>query len=107
MKYLRIFFITFLIYFFSWFASFKFGINSLPLQSEDVIPSVFTSIVMFQEKTLYLNSYYGMMVGKYPQPDDSALTPFYLRKVGENYISAFPIMSSIISFPVFILYLPF
>lgn len=107
MKYLKLFFIFFSIFFFSWFALFKLEINSLPLQSEDVIPSVFTSIAVVKEKTLFLDSYYGMMVGKYPQPDDPSLTPFYLRKVNSNYVSAFPIMSSVVSLPIFILYMPF
>jgi hypothetical protein len=107
MKYLKIFLIFFFIYFFSWFVLFKFEINSLPLQSEDVIPSIFTSIAIVNERTIYLDSYYGMMVGKYPQPDDPSLTPFYLRKVNENYVSAFPIMSSLVTLPIFLIYLPF
>lgn len=104
MRYLKLFLFSFAIYFFSWFLLYKLGINSLPIQSEDVVPSVFTGITIVEEKTLYLNSYYEMMVGRYPQPDDPSLTPFYLRKVGDNYLSAFPIMSSVISFPVFYIY---
>jgi hypothetical protein len=86
---------------------YKLGINSLPLQSEDILPSVFTSISIVKTGSLYLNDYYEMMVSKYPQPDDPTLTPFYLRKVGENYLTAFPLMSSIISLPVTFLYLSF
>lgn len=107
LKYIKIFLISFLIYFLSWFLLFKFEINSLPLQSEDVIPSIFTSITIVKERTIYLNSYYEMMIGKYPQPDDPSLTPFYLRKIGSNYVSAFPIMSSLVALPVFLIYLPF
>lgn len=106
-RYFAIFTGSFLIYLFSWLLLFKLGINSLPLQSEDVIPAIFTSISIVREQTLYLDSHYEMMVGRYPQPDDPSLTPFYLRKIGDNYISAFPLMSSLISLPVFLIYLPF
>jgi len=107
MKYLKLFFLFFFIYFFSWVILYKYGINSLPIQSEDVVPSIFTSISIVNNHTIYLDKYYGMMVGRYPQPDDPSLTPFYLRKVNENYVSAFPIMNSLVSLPIFLLYLPF
>lgn len=107
MKNLKIFLLIFLFYFFSWVLFYKTGINSLPLQSEDVIPSIFTSIAIVKDQSIYLNNYYDMMVGSYPQPDDPSRTPFYLRKVGENYLSAFPIMSSIVALPAFLIYMPF
>ena len=90
-----------------WLILFKLGINSLPLQSEDVLPSIFTGISIVEDQTLYITKYYEMMISKYPQPDDYSRTPFYLRKVGDNYVSAFPIMSSVVSLPVFIFYMPF
>lgn len=105
--YFIVFFGIFFIYFFSWLFFYKTGINSLPMQSEDILPSVFTSISVVQNGTLYLNEYYEMMISKYPQPDDPSLTPFYLRKVGENYITAFPLMSSVVSLPITFLYLFF
>jgi len=97
----------FLTYFFLWMFFYKTRINSLPLQSEDILPSVFTSISIIQTGSLYLNDYYEMMVSKYPQPDDSSLTPFYLRKVGDNYLTAFPLISSIISLPITFFYFLF
>jgi len=97
----------FLTYIFSWMFFYKTRINSLPLQSEDILPSVFTSISIIQTGSLYLNDYYEMMVSKYPQPDDSSLTPFYLRKVGDNYLTAFPLISSIISLPITFFYFLF
>lgn len=103
----KVFFISFLIYFFSWFVLYKLGVNSLPIQSEDVVPSIFTSIAIVKDGTFYLDNYYSMMVGRYPQPDDSSLTPFYLRKVGEHYLTAFPLMSSLVVVPIFALYMPF
>jgi len=106
-KTLVIFFVSFLVYFFTWFGLYKTEINSLPLQSEDIVPSIFTGISIVKENTIYLNNYYEMMTSKYPQPDNPSNTPFYLKKVGDNYLSAFPILSSIVALPVFYIYLQF
>jgi len=106
-KTLVIFFVSFLVYFFTWFGLYKAEINSLPLQSEDIVPSIFTGISIVKENTIYLNNYYEMMTSKYPQPDNPSNTPFYLKKVGDNYLSAFPILSSIVALPVFYIYLQF
>jgi len=100
-----IFFLSFLLFFGSWFVLYKTNINSLPIQSEDIVPSVFTGIAIIKEGTIYLNGYYEMMIQKYPQPDDSTRTPFYLKKVGDNHLSAFPILSSIVALPVFFIYI--
>jgi len=102
-----IFIVTFFIYFGFWWVFYSTNINSLPLQSEDILPSVFTGISLVKDNTIYLNNYYEMMVSKYPQPDDSSRTPFYLKKVGDNYLSAFPILSSIVTYPIFLVYLQF
>lgn len=108
MKKLLLFFVFFfLFYFFSWQVLYKLGVNSLPLQSEDSIPSIFTGITLVKEGTLYLDTYYSMMVSKYPHPDNLILTPYYLRKVGEHYLSAFPFMNTLLALPVFLLYVPF
>jgi len=109
-RYLWIFLVSFLIFFGAWFTLYKLEINSLPIQSEDIVPSVFTGISIVRDKTIYLDNYYSMMVSKYPQPDDASRTPFYLKKVGEHYLSAFPILSSLITLPIFRivdLFLPF
>lgn len=98
---------SFAIFFLSWFLIYKIGVNSLPLQSEDVLPSVFSGITLIQERTLYLDTYYSMMTSKYPQPDDGSRTPFYLRKIGDHYLSAFPIMNTLLSLPIFLIYVPF
>lgn len=96
---------SFLIYFLSWFALYKTQINTLPIQSEDTVSTIFTTIALIKDQTLYLDNYYQMMVQRYPHPDDKdyakQLTPFYLTKVQNNYLSAFPIITSIISIPVF------
>lgn len=104
---LKVFLFSFLFFFLSWLILYKLNVNSLPLQSEDAIPSIFTGISIVKEGTLNLDSYYQMMVSKYPQPDDSNLTPFYLRKVNNHYLSAFPIMNTILSLPIFLVYVPF
>ena len=106
-KHVVIFLGFFLFFFLSWLVLYKLNVNSLHLQSEDALPSIFTGIVIVKEGTINLDSYYQMMVSKYPQPDDSNLTPFYLRKVNNHYLSAFPIMNTILSLPVFLLYVPF
>lgn len=100
-----IFFISFFAYFTSWYLLYSLKINSLPLQSEDILPSVFTGISLVKDKTIYLDNYYSMMIAKYPQPDDAARTPFYLKKIDEHYLSAFPILSSLLTLPIFIIYL--
>ena len=105
--FLKVYLFSFIGFFLAWLILFKLGINSLPLQSEDAIPSIFTGISIVKEGTLNLDSYYQMMISKYPQPDDSNLTPFYLRKINNHYLSAFPIMNTVLSLPIFILYVPF
>lgn len=81
------------------------AINSLIIQSEDTVPTIFTTVAIIKDRTLYLDRYYDMMRERYPHPDDKdyqkGLTPFYLQKVDSHYISAFPIMTSILSLPVF------
>jgi len=96
---------AFLIYFLSWFAVYKTNINTLSIQSEDAIPAMFLPISIIKEKTLYLDSYYNMMIQKYPHPDDKnytrGLTPFYLKKIDNHYLSAFPIITALVSLPIY------
>ena len=108
---LKIFFLALLVYFGSWFIVYKLGVNNLSIQSEDTIPSLFLPLSILKEKTLFLDSYYSMMIEKYPQPDDKSyekgLTPFYLRKVidrdgEEHYVSAFPLVSGLVALPVYL-----
>jgi hypothetical protein len=107
----KLFIVFFLIFFFSWFFVYKTNLNSLPIQSEDTIPAIFLPLTILKEKTLYLDTYYSMMLDKYPHPDDKSyakgLTPFYLRKVETfektHYVSAFPILTSVLALPVYVL----
>lgn len=103
----NIFFYSFLVFFFSWVFVNKLGINKLAIQSEDTIPTMFLPVAIIKEKTMNLDSYYWMMLGKYPHPDDKSfirgLTPFYLKKIGNHYVSAFPIITALISLPIYFL----
>ncbi|HOS88819.1 MAG TPA: glycosyltransferase family 39 protein, partial [bacterium] len=96
---------SFFLFIFSWIFVYTTGINKLAIQSEDTLPAIFLPVAIIKEKTLYLNSYVDMMMERYPHPDDKngvrGLTPFYLKKIGNNYASAFPIITPLISLPIY------
>ena len=104
-KELQIFITSFLIFFFSWIIVAKLDINNLSIQSEDTVPTIFLPVTIIKERTLYLDSYYDMMVQRYPQPDDKDYklgnTPFYLRKIDGHYLSAFPVVTSMLAMPIY------
>ena len=106
-RFFQIIFISFCVFFLSWLFVYKTDINKLAIQSEDTLPAVFLPVAIIKEKTLYLNSYYSMMIERYPHPDDKdqtrGLTPFYLKKINQNYASAFTIITPLISLPVYFL----
>lgn len=120
--FLKIVTISILIYFSSWFFVYKTGINDLSIQSEDTLPAMFIPVAIIKEGTIYLDSYYDMLLEKYPHPDDKdyelGLVPFYLREVvskgfncapfGEcvpfehtHYVSAFPIITALLALPIY------
>lgn len=96
---------SFCVYFFSWLVVYKIGVNSLVIQSEDTVPAIFLPLAIVKDHTLYLDKYYQMMVQRYPNPDDKSyqlgMTPFYLRKVNEHYVSAFPIITALFAIPFY------
>jgi hypothetical protein len=98
---------AFIVFFFSWVFVYRLGINKLAIQSEDTLPTMFLPISIIKEKTLNLDSFYSMLLTKYPHPDDKnyirGLTPFYLKKVDNHYVSAFPIITALVSIPVYFL----
>ena len=106
-KFFQIVFISFFIYFGSWLFVYKTNINKLAIQSEDTLPAVFLPAAIINEKTLYLNSYYDMMIERYPHPDDKqqirGLTPFYLKNIDGHYASAFTLISGFLAVPVYFL----
>jgi len=103
----KIVFASFFIFFFSWLIVYKTGVNKLAIQSEDTLPAMFLPVTIIKEGTFYVDTYYEMIRAKYPHPDDKSfeknLTPFYWRKAGDHYISAFPIMSGLLAVPVYFL----
>ncbi|MEK7595144.1 MAG: hypothetical protein AAB443_00930 [Patescibacteria group bacterium] len=104
-KDLLLFLMFFSVLFFPWFIVNGLKVNDLEIQSEDTIPALFLPVALLKDKTIYLDNYYQMMLERYPHPDDKkatlGLTPYYLRKVDKHYLSAFPIMASLLSIPVY------
>ncbi|HSX39795.1 MAG TPA: hypothetical protein VLI92_04385 [Candidatus Saccharimonadales bacterium] len=96
---------AFLIFFCSFLTVYITGINKLSIQSEDTVPAMFIPVTLVKEGTLYADSYYQTIRQKYPNPDDKSfikdLTPFYFRKVGSHYISAFPIITPLFALVIF------
>ncbi|EKE00364.1 MAG: hypothetical protein ACD_22C00041G0011 [uncultured bacterium] len=104
-NFLLITLISFIILFTPWVFVYKSGINTLAVQSEDTLPAMFLPVTILKEGTFYIDTYYPMLLQKYPHPDDKSytkgLTPFYLRKAGSHYISAFPVASGLLALPVY------
>ncbi len=76
---------SFLCVFVLWLFVNKSGINTLPIQSEDTVPTMFLPVTLIKERTMFADTYVKMMKERYPQPDDKlgilGYTPFYLKKV--------------------------
>ena len=110
-KFFQIVFISFFIYLGSWFLVYKANINKLAIQSEDTVPAIFLPVSIIKEKTLYLDTYYNMLIAKFSHPDDKSqirgLTPFYLKKINVHYASAFTLISGLLAVPVYFLPLKF
>jgi len=99
--------ISWAVFFGGWFLVYKTGINTLAIQSEDTIPAIILPVTIIKEGTFYADTYYKGIIEKYPHPDDKnyqkGLVPFYFRKVGSHYISAFPVMTGLLSVPVYLI----
>lgn len=96
-----------LVFFLSWFVPHEIGINKLAIQSEDTLPAIFIPISILKEGHIFLDSYYDMLVARYPHPDDKKqeleLVPYYLRKTAEgHFVSAFPIVTPLLALPVYL-----
>jgi hypothetical protein len=107
-NFFKIVVIAFAVFFLSWAAVYTAGVNRLAIQSEDTLPAMFLPVTIIKEGTLYVDSYYNMLLERYPHRDDLdyelGLLPFYLRQVETgNYISAFPIISGLLALPVYFL----
>jgi len=103
--------LSFLVFFGSWFFVYSCGYNKLAIQSEDTLPTLFLPLTILQKGTLFLDDYVPMMREKYPHPDDKSYTkglvPFYLRKINNHYVSAFPVITAVLSVPVYFVALTF
>lgn len=110
-EYLKVTLYSSLIFIISWLFTSAIGVNDLAIQSEDTLPAMFIPVSIVKDKTLYADNYYEMIRARYPHPDDKEytkdLTPFYFRKVGTHYISAFPLITGFLALPVFLLPLLF
>ena len=101
-KFLIAFSVSFLVYISIFFGVYALKLNHLTLQSEDYLGSATLPFSLLYEGNFNLNEYYTELTTYYPQPDDATLTPYYLRKNGENYYSIRPIWTSLLALPVYI-----
>jgi hypothetical protein len=101
-KFLIISLSAFFIYIGIFLTIYNLKLNHLTLQSEDYLGSATLPFSLLYEGNFDLNEYYGELTKYYPQPDDASLTPYYLRKNGENYYSIRPIWTSLMALPVYI-----
>ncbi|MFH1295356.1 MAG: hypothetical protein ABIH84_02145, partial [bacterium] len=65
-KFLAIIFTAWFIFFAGWLFVYKTGINSLAIQSEDTLPAIFLPVTIIKEGTFYADSYYPMIIQRYP-----------------------------------------
>ena len=101
-KFLIAFLASFIVYISIFFGVYALKLNHLTLQSEDYLGSATLPLSLLYEGNFNLNEYYTELTTYYPQPDDATLTPYYLRKNGENYYSIRPIWTSLMALPVYI-----
>lgn len=57
---------------------------------------------ILKEGNFELNEYYEELTSAYPQPDDSTLTPYYLKESNGNYYSIRPVLTAFLATPVYI-----
>ena len=97
---------SFCVFFFSWLVVYATKINSLPIQSEDTVPALFLPLAILNNQSLYLDEYVPMMIDRYPNPDDRShrlgMTPFYLKKINNRYVSAFTIITPLLAIPFYL-----
>jgi len=99
-KELKIFILVLSVYLFSFIVVYTTGVNKVLIQSEDTVSSIVLPLALLKDHTFYLDKYYPLMHKTYPQPDGGD-EPYYLKKVGEHYLSFFPVVVSILSLPIF------
>ena len=105
-NFFRIVFFSVIIFFFSWLIPYKTGVNKLAIQSEDTLPAMFIPFSILKEGHIFLDSYYDILINRYPHPDDKkqekGLVPYYLRKTeAGHFVSAFPIITPLLALPIY------
>ena len=101
-KFLAAFLVSFLVYLGAFLTVYALNLNHLTLQSEDYLGSTVLPFSLLYEGDFDLDEYYTKLTTYYPQPDNAALTPYYLRKDGEHYYSIRPIWTSLLALPVYL-----
>ncbi len=125
-NFMLIFLSGFLVYFGSFMFVYFSGLNTLPIQSEDTVPAMFIPVTLLKEGTFYADTYYDMMLDRYPHPDDrngkDGLVPFYIKRIQSNesapcqklpagmtatcfkthYVTAFTLTPGILATPVYL-----
>lgn len=79
------------------------GVNKTLIPSEDTLPAIYLPISLIKEKNFDLNEYYGFLVKKYPNQKNKAGIPFYVRYINGKYVSAFPVMASLLAVPIYLI----
>jgi len=102
----KIIFLSAFIFFFSWLIPYKTGVNKLAIQSEDTLPAMFIPFSILKEGHIFLDSYYDILINRYPHPDDKkqekSFVPYYLRKTeAGHFVSAFPIITPLLALPIY------
>lgn len=98
-RHLLIFCMSFLVYSVSWVGAYSLGINRTLIQSGDTLPSLYLPVSIIERGTFYLEGYCRFLACGGPE----GRTPFYLVRLGEHYLSFFPIGVSILALPVYFL----
>lgn len=94
---------AFLVFVFSFLSVYVTKLNNLALQSEDFLAISTVPFSIIKEGNLDLNEYYGTLSSAYPQPDDATQTPYYLKQVGEQYYSSYPMFAGFLATPFYII----
>ena len=97
-----VFITTFIIYILTFLIVFIFNINPLILQSEDIISTATTPFSILNEGNVNLDEYMPIMKNAYPNPDDRTAKPYYTVYKNGHYYSAFPLLTSLITTPLYI-----
>lgn len=80
-----------------------FNINNLILQSEDLVTVSAVPFSILKEGNVNLNEYYDLITTAFPNPDTKGALPYYLVSIGSNYYSSFPLLTSLLVLPLYLI----